>query len=76
MWYQNDLLMVEVFKTNVTNGRQSHLLIRELLKKLPGSRINFDLDDIDNVLRVEGPVVWPSAVIAVLAANGYQCELL
>ena len=47
-------VIIEVFRTNVGERSQAQKLIDLLLKHFPGSRINFDLDDCDKVLRVEG----------------------
>lgn len=45
--------MVEVYKTNVTNQKQANKIIRKLNEKFPDYKINFDLEDCDNILRVE-----------------------
>ena len=68
--------MVEVFKTNVQEVAQSELLIQQLLVHYPNSKINFDLEDCDCILRIAAQVITPETVIALLAARGYQCELL
>jgi hypothetical protein len=39
-------------------------------------KINFDLDDCDKILRVEGKNVLPGKIIGLLKANGYQCQAL
>ena len=46
--------MVEVFKTNVQEDKQSQMLMEKLSYHFPHCRINFDLEDCDNILRVEG----------------------
>ena len=46
--------MVEVFKTNVYEPCQSIMLVRILYNYFPDHRINFDLEDCDRILRVEG----------------------
>jgi hypothetical protein len=68
--------MVEVFKTNINKVRQSKLLIKKLSLHFPASCINFDLDDCDNVLRLEGEDICPHKVITLVTENGYQCEVL
>lgn len=47
--------MIEVFKTNITKQKQSKTVIKRLHQKLPDLKINFDLEDCDNILRVENP---------------------
>ena len=46
--------MVEVFKTNVKKAGEAKRVINELLHHFPDKKINFDLQDCDKVLRVEG----------------------
>lgn len=50
---------VEVFKTNVQQQRQAAWLLGLLNRQFPLCRINFDLDDCDRILRVEGREVMP-----------------
>ena len=45
--------MVEVFKTNVQGCEESKQLIQKLLEHFPCCTINFDLEDCDNILRIE-----------------------
>ncbi|MBC7401095.1 MAG: hypothetical protein H7289_14240 [Mucilaginibacter sp.] len=68
--------MVEVFKTNVNEVEPSEILIRQLLDHFPESRVNFDLDDCDKILRVEAQAIIPEKIVEVLNANGYSCEVL
>ena len=68
--------MVEVFSTNVAGNDQVNMLVQELLVHFPSSKINFDLEDCDKILRVEGEPVWPEKIIAVLKSNGYRCSIL
>lgn len=68
--------MVEVFKTNVQEVAQSEVLIEQLLKHFPGSKINFDLEDCDHILRIAEDHVIPETVIRLLNSHGYYCELL
>jgi len=68
--------MVEVFKTNIKTHGLSKTLIRKLLEHYPESSVNFDLDDCDKVLRVEGDDICPVKIISLLTADGCQCEVL
>ncbi|MDN5287918.1 MAG: hypothetical protein JWR38_4192 [Mucilaginibacter sp.] len=68
--------MVEVFKTDVRHTDQSMMLVRKLKTRLPGCCINFDLEDCDNVLRVEGEKFSTEGVIRVLNSCGFHCEVL
>ena len=68
--------MVEVFKTNVCKIRESKMLIRQLCDYMSLCKINFDMDDCDRVLRVEGENISPEKIIDFLQSNGYRCQLL
>jgi len=68
--------MVEVFKTNISNIQQSEMLTRKLSEHFPESDIYFDLQDCDNVLRVEGDDICAEKIIGLLTADGYHCEVL
>lgn len=68
--------MVEVFKTDVQEVAESDVLVQELLVHFPSTRITFDIDDCDRVLRLQGSSISPSRVVEILAARGYLCDLL
>ena len=68
--------MVEVFKTNVQETEQAKELICLLKKQFPESKINFDLDDCDKVLRVEGRNFIVCNVMNVLKERGFMCNVL
>lgn len=68
--------MVEVFKTNVYDEEESRVLLEKLLIHFPGKKINFDLEDCDKILRVEGNDILPGRIIALLIAHGHVCEIL
>jgi hypothetical protein len=46
--------IVEVFKTNVQNSNMANYIISLLQKEFPNCKINFDLEDCDKILRIEG----------------------
>ncbi|MEN0052825.1 MAG: methyltransferase type 11 [Mucilaginibacter sp.] len=68
--------MVEVFKTDVREVSQATRIIRKLRQHIPNSYINFDLEDCDNILRVEAENIPVQSVIKLLNNNGYRCEIL
>lgn len=68
--------MVEVFKTNVQDNTDAVNLARVLLGVFPHSKINFDLDDCDNILRIENKSVCIESVVFILQSNGFTCEVL
>jgi hypothetical protein len=68
--------MVAVFKTNVWDGRRAENLVEILCRHLPDCKINFDLDDCDKVLRIEGTHPPADRVKTIVKENGYWCEPL
>ena len=69
-------MIVEVFKTNVNEVALSEVLIRQVLNHFPESRVNFDMEDCDRILRVEAAHIVPEKIIEILNTNGYSCEVL
>ncbi len=68
--------MVEVFKTNVQEDFQAQQLVNVLLRHLPDSKINFDLEDCDKVLRVEGKNLVAVKLVTLVEENGFSCREL
>ncbi|QKJ32109.1 hypothetical protein HQ865_20855 [Mucilaginibacter mali] len=68
--------MIEVFKTDVQQPGTANLLIAKLILLFPGSKVNFDLEDCDRVLRVEGEEICCEKIEALLKTCGYCCEVL
>lgn len=64
-------MIVQVFKTNVTDVKASQLLVKQLLNVIPESRVSFDLEDCDRVLRIKAKAIMSQNVIEILNANGY-----
>ncbi len=68
--------MVEVFKTNVKKAGEAKRVINELLHHFPDKKINFDLQDCDKVLRVEGDNIINCRIKSILYEHGFICEEL
>ncbi|UPL49249.1 hypothetical protein [Hymenobacter sublimis] len=70
--------MVEVFKTNVRARRHARLILDQIHQNFQDYHANFDLEDCDNILRVEcrGSFIQPSLLIQLLAAAGFRAEVL
>lgn len=66
---------IEVFVTNIQNAFQSEQIKEDILAKYPKLKIDFDLEDIDRVLRIEG-FFNSSEVIEMLTSNNYKCEIM
>ncbi len=69
--------MIEVYKTNIQTRKQANEIVGLLRNKFLGASINFDLQDCDRVLRVEGiEPIDTFKVINDLILCGYKCEIL
>ena len=68
--------MIEVFKTNVQDIQQSLKLLSKLRQCFSDLRVNFDLEDCDKILRVEGKNVPINKITKTLLLEGYLCEVL
>jgi hypothetical protein len=68
--------MIEVFKTNVDETVQAKKIINILLEHFPGNKINFDLQDCDKILRVEGKTFCTERIMTLVIENGFSCKVL
>lgn len=68
--------MIEVFKTNVQEQKQAKMLVTVLSEQFPLFKINFDLDDCDKILRVDGTTIAHDQIIELVTTKGYECSVL
>lgn len=70
--------MIEVFKTNVNKRKYANILLDEIHKAFAGYKANFDLEDCDNILRVQcaNGQIRSNALIVFLKNFGYHAEVL
>lgn len=68
--------MIEIFKTNVELEEQGECIMAVLVQLFSSLKINFDLDDCDKILRVEGYEFSVDRIRETIHALGYTCELL
>ncbi|SEW52642.1 hypothetical protein [Chitinophaga arvensicola] len=68
--------MVEVFVTNVQRVAAAKEIVALLLRNFPESKINFDLEDRDRVLRVEGNDFHPGKIMMLVTENGFECQVM
>ena len=68
--------MVEVFKTNVQHRELAEQLASILRDRFAFFKINFDLEDCDKILRVEGKQICVETIIEILSTHGLACEVL
>lgn len=71
-----DTLTVEVFKTSVANVADANMLVRLINARYDLVCVNFDLEDCDNILRVEGPEIDVEGILLLLIAGGFVGEVL
>lgn len=67
--------MIEIFKTSVNEQGQASRILSALVNSFPTIKPNFDLEDCDRILRVEGEFIT-TEIMSLLNANGYSCEQL
>jgi hypothetical protein len=68
--------MAEIFKTNVQQNKHAEKLKAELSTYFPGSKIKFDLEDCDKILRVEGENITAAKVVELVEKRGFYCTEL
>lgn len=69
-------VIVEVFATNVQEACEARDLMALLTERFPDVKVNFDLDDPDKILRVEGANVTARNVEMIIMEKGFICEAL
>lgn len=70
--------MVEVFKTNVVDGKQANQLVLAIQNNFSGYHVNFDLDDCDHILRIENEDdrIDSDLIIKLVQDHGFTAEVL
>ena len=56
--------------------REAKKLIGKLEEHFPSFKINFDLDDCDKILRIEGKNISPEKIVELMNSNSYKCAVL
>jgi len=69
-------MVVEIFKTNVQKESDKNYIIAVINTQFPDYKINFDLEDCDKILRVEGIDLECNNIIDYVHCLGYTCERL
>lgn len=67
--------MVEVFTTNLEESTEAAALASLVLQHYPYSKVSFDLDDCDKVMRVEG-YFDTGGIQNLFSENGYECSVM
>ncbi len=71
-------MTVEVFKTNVNKRRYAKALLGKIHKTFGAYQANFDLEDCDNVLRIQcsNGTICAKSIILFLNDLGCRAEVL
>lgn len=69
-------MIVEVFKTNVQKESDRDYVIAIIQNQFPDYKINFDLEDCDKILRVEGIDLQCDNIMDYVRCLGYTCVRL
>lgn len=51
-------------------------MVKKLTRQLPACKINFDLTDCDNILRIEGEDIELHAIVTIMQDGNYECVVL
>lgn len=68
--------MIEIFKTNVTDNKSALHIVNQIQNKIEGAKVNFDLDDCDNILRVEHSSIDVKMISQIISEIGFFAILL
>ena len=68
--------MVEVFTTNIDAILLAEQVRNKMQESFPGIRINFDIDDCDHILRIEGHVFCVTEILRWLNGQGVVARVL
>ncbi len=70
-------MMIEVFKTNVQYQKDAVQIVATLTQQFNNAKINFDMEDCDKILRIEGTNKTKNDyIMKYLRQLGYNCEIL
>ncbi|WP_239452946.1 hypothetical protein [Flavobacterium tistrianum] len=66
-------MVVEIFKTNVQKESDRDYVMTVMQNQFPDYKINFDLEDCDKILRIEGVDLEYDNVVNHVSSLGYTC---
>lgn len=69
-------MILEIFRTNVSSAKQAEVLLKSLQLILSDCIMNFDLEDVDKILRIEAHRDVTHQVVRLVTAKGFLCERL
>ncbi|QOG02376.1 hypothetical protein [Flavobacterium sp. MDT1-60] len=69
-------MVVEIFKTNVEKESDTNYIIAFIRRQFPTYKVNFDLEDCDKILRIEGVNLQLNPIIEYVNRLGFICIIL
>ena len=72
----NPKKIILVFKTSVQDEEVAQVIVEKLSQNSKIIRVNFDLEDVDNILRVESSFDLSQTISLELNKLGFVCEAL
>jgi hypothetical protein len=66
---------IHIFITSIASKMESEAVKCTILSKYPSAKIDFDLEDIDNVLRVEG-IFNAKKILKIVTAMNLDCKVM
>lgn len=68
--------MIEVYKTNISGKQEADELINAILDNYPHYKVNMDLHDCDNILRIVAYSVDHAGIHQLAGRLGFYVEVL
>ena len=68
--------IIEVFQTNIDSEGKAQSILAEINNLFPELVVNFDLEDCDKILRIEGESFCPTRITKKMNKLGHKCLVL
>lgn len=68
--------MIEIYRTNIEDDNEAAAIAVSLLKEFPYLKVDFDLEDCDHILRVQGKFIPCKQIRSMVSNSGYECSIL
>lgn len=68
--------MIHVFKTSVETDKDIDKLRHKFAQLSTNLKWNFDLEDCDNILRIDSVEISPKMIIKLLKTANFECQEL
>jgi len=68
--------MIKIFKTSIKKPSEAREVMQILSVRFPQSKVSFDLEDCDKILRIENDRLQTKTVVRLLKSRKHFCEEL